>query len=332
MKICIFGFEKSEVVPTEVNSPWLSFIEELKKAGHEIIDKNEIDSQTVCIFNKYIKAQDKLCRKARIPNNLKIMILWEPPANSNKTYRAIQKNLFGKIFTPSKEWYFSNKSEVFLWPQILGVFKNSINHRIEKFVFIGSNKFSFGDKELYTLRRQVLSLDNGRLIDLYGLGWQKNKIYLTKNLLKSILNTPISKISLFKIFNLYRYKVNSGKGLCSSKFETATGYKYALVIENSNDYISEKLFDAVASGCITFYVGPNLAKMGYSEDLAIQLEENAQGIIETMHRFIHEAKRKQTEAILKKQNVAFMTINKRNNNIQVFQDLANSVNKYIKEL
>jgi hypothetical protein len=33
-------------------------------------------------------------------------------------------------------------------------------------------------------------------------------------------------------------------------------YKYSLVIENSSDYCSEKLFDAIISGSIPIYIGP----------------------------------------------------------------------------
>ena len=33
-------------------------------------------------------------------------------------------------------------------------------------------------------------------------------------------------------------------------------YKYSLVIENSNDYCSEKLFDAIINGSIPIYIGP----------------------------------------------------------------------------
>ena len=51
-------------------------------------------------------------------------------------------------------------------------------------------------------------------------------------------------------------------------------YKYSIVIENSSDYVSEKLFDSLLSGCIPVYVGPDLSLYDLPENLYIQAEPN----------------------------------------------------------
>ena len=42
------------------------------------------------------------------------------------------------------------------------------------------------------------------------------------------------------------------------------------MIENSIDYFSEKLFDAIISGVAPIYVGPRLAEMGLPNEIAIE--------------------------------------------------------------
>jgi hypothetical protein len=52
------------------------------------------------------------------------------------------------------------------------------------------------------------------------------------------------------------------------------------VIENSADYLSEKLIDAVISGTIPIYVGPNLNTFGLPAELAYQVNGDLSSIRE----------------------------------------------------
>lgn len=72
-------------------------------------------------------------------------------------------------------------------------------------------------------------------IDLYGMGWEN-------------CNDPLIK----KVY----------LGVIKSKIEVIKNYKFAIVFENSNNDcggISEKIFDAMAAGCVPIYWGaPNV--------------------------------------------------------------------------
>jgi hypothetical protein len=48
--------------------------------------------------------------------------------------------------------------------------------------------------------------------------------------------------------------------------------KFSLVIENSSDYISEKLLDSLIDGCIPIYMGPSFEGTALNEDLVIRFE------------------------------------------------------------
>ena len=57
-------------------------------------------------------------------------------------------------------------------------------------------------------------------------------------------------------------------------------YKYAIIIENEADFVSEKLFDAIAAKCVPIYVGPDLSKYKKLSRCIIQLEPNLNKIVD----------------------------------------------------
>ena len=125
------------------------------------------------------------------------------------------------------------------------------------------------------------------------------------------------------------FRYIGGKGVCKDKFETLCQYKFSLVVENSNDYVSEKLFDSLAAKCLTFYIGPDLKKMGYNPDLAIEVPEQSVKVPEYLNNFVHDLDDLTFKKIIKKQQSAFLNENKLNNNNFVFRQIAASINRYI---
>jgi hypothetical protein len=55
-------------------------------------------------------------------------------------------------------------------------------------------------------------------------------------------------------------------------------YRYALVIENSAEYMSEKLMEALFAGCIPIYVGPDPQEYGIPKELVIWTKPNIRAI------------------------------------------------------
>jgi hypothetical protein len=73
-------------------------------------------------------------------------------------------------------------------------------------------------------------------------------------------------------------KSSNWKGAPADKREVGKLYKYALVIENSKEFITEKIFDALFSGCIPIYVGPKLEEFGFPKSLYVQADANLRDI------------------------------------------------------
>lgn len=47
-------------------------------------------------------------------------------------------------------------------------------------------------------------------------------------------------------------------------------YRYSIVIENSQSYISEKLFDVIVAGSVPIYVGPKLEEFSIPSEIALE--------------------------------------------------------------
>ena len=70
--------------------------------------------------------------------------------------------------------------------------------------------------------------------------------------------------------------------------EVLKKYRYALVIENSLDYVSEKLFNAMAAGCRALYIGESLSEYGPSPSSVVVVKPDPKLIVEAMSKMLDE--------------------------------------------
>ena len=131
--------------------------------------------------------------------------------------------------------------------------------RNKKIVMIFGNKGrrSSNRFDLYDLRKNVISVADNKyssVVDLYGMSW--DHVHFSRHhLLRYINKFPfITKIlrKFVRVPKIYR-------GPVESKYETLAQYDFAICPENyngQNGYITEKIWDAMKSGCIPIYSGP----------------------------------------------------------------------------
>jgi hypothetical protein len=150
-------------------------------------------------------------------------------------------------------------------------------------VLINSNLLSLASDEMYSLRRILAYKSND--IDLYGYGWNKGMKPSMKALLievRKYIRNPLSiKVKGLKYY--FRYQENY-KGSVDNKIHTMENYRMAIVIENSLDYVSEKIFDSFSAGCIPIYVGPDLNEYEIPRSLYIQAEPSESGVKEAIEK------------------------------------------------
>jgi hypothetical protein len=155
--------------------------------------------------------------------------------------------------------------------------------RIDRFAIINANKMSFAKGELYTLRR--IAAQKSSDIDVWGFDWDMPWFRRATKAFEELL-IPLKHgfgIKPAAIKGWYKSPL-SFKGISEDKLSTLASYKYALVIENSIEYMSEKLFDSLFAGTFPIYVGPNPVDFGMPEFVAIHARPDIDSIMKAIEQ------------------------------------------------
>lgn len=164
-----------------------------------------------------------------------------------------------------------NDFPVLKWPQTWREPQVEVK-REKKAVVINADKWSFVSGQLYWLRASISAKSDDVIV--YGHGWNRNIFvrlsHRAYELLRTIKSGVIPNLKgLIFLASTPRLYL----GTVQDKIATMSKYKVALVIENSQELMTEKLFDAWFAGCVPVYVGPPLAPFGIPESLVIRCEE-----------------------------------------------------------
>jgi hypothetical protein len=323
LKILITGQAGEEVFPFENSGPWELFRKEILSQGHQICANGFYDKADAVIANSFNKKLSKYMNKMNIPLKRRALIAWEPYVVDRENYKQKNLNQFGTIFAPSVMWAEKTKAITFNWPQdaikIEGISRNW-KQRKNKIILIQGNKFSAVKGEMYSTRRKAIRTFNESDFSLFGTNWNRGLVYDCHKWLKSAFETPLRDLSLRSIQGAGSHYSNY-EGQIDDKFEVLKTFKIALVIENSLDFVSEKLFDAVRAGCIVVYVGPNLKKFNLPEESAISLSPNINDIKKTCYQLLSLADPDQ-EIISHRQTSALFKVSNNWQNTKILPKLA----------
>ena len=161
--------------------------------------------------------------------------------------------------------------------------KIASSERIDRFAIVNANKMSFAIGELYTLRR--IAAQKSSDIDVWGFDWDMPWFRRVTKAFEELL-IPLKHgfgIKLAATKGWFKAPL-SFKGTSKDKLSTLASYKYALVIENSIEYMSEKLFDSLFAGTLPIYVGPNPADFGIPEFVAIHAKPDINSIMKAIEQ------------------------------------------------
>jgi hypothetical protein len=322
-------------MPVGTAGPWFDFWNTLQSFQHEVAEDNYGEKIDALVANSHSTEAIQECNLNQIPKNRRILILWEPKIVIPKTYSRKTLSNYGKIFTPSVDWAENLNSESFLWPQ-LNLQNNMPNfdiweQRKNKATIVLANKFSACKGELYSLRRKIAyKTQNSELLDLYGSKWNLGAVYDLRHYIGNLLRTPIKDISFTSCkYLMKRYK--NFKGLSADKIETMSNYRISVVIENSADYISEKLFDSISSGAITIYIGPDIEKYGLDKNCVIQCKPKTKDIINRI-KFLQSLSTHEQVEMAKLQYLSLLKTSGSWEGHNVLKNLALSVNDYLESI
>ena len=145
---------------------------------------------------------------------------------------------------------------------------------LERIVMICDHKFSASRTSYYSIRREIIRRLEMRQIpiDLYGPNWKMPRSIEFRKRFAALRSTfwIFDNFSINEVFSnmFYNYKHYVGESI--DKMVTQSRYRFSLVVENDRHVLSEKLFDSIFAGCITFYIGRSAAEP-ILEDLCIRL-------------------------------------------------------------
>jgi hypothetical protein len=207
------------------------------------------------------------------------LVRMEPSVVLPANFSRLRRKQFGREITVGGRP--TGKSDAVHWPLVFPsetewtIFRKA--ERSERIVLINGNKMSFVKGELYSLRRKSINtLEN---LDLYGTEWDSRFSQRLFIAVRSLLHAALSlRLPIVSGISLWFQRYPKSKGPVEDKLATMSRYKYALVIENSAEYMSEKLMEALFAGCIPVYVGPNPEEFGVPKDLVIWTKPNTLAI------------------------------------------------------
>lgn len=289
-RICVLQHNSNKDMRRISTKPWSVFFDTLTNSGNLIVGVE--DSPDVII---HMNGHPKIIRKMQSQNRkvLNILILWESGVTRPSDSKEEKTKDYNYIFSPSPMWIKGKNVFYFNWPngivhteQIEG---DSAHRRLNRVIMLAGNKISFISGELYSLRRLYLK-NNNEIIDVYGSGWNSNR-HVLKSIFKALVKFLVSKTWSRPTLDVNAFlKANNYYGSVCDK-SILLKYEFALVIENEATYVSEKLFDAIAFGCIPLYVGPNLEEFGIPMNVAFALNRDPKKSVD-LSSLIH-SKRKE---------------------------------------
>lgn len=223
----------------DCNKPFIELRNAAEKLGHSLKVTKDITNSTnvaaiVVITTKHLNPEF-FRQLEKYPLEKRILFLYESPLLEGWAHIPDITKHFGKTFTMLDNFVDNKTYFKFYMPQpYLSMLKNIPDFAKKKFcTLIAGNKNWNNEKnrnELYSERKKTIkffeSLHQNEF-DLYGIGW-----------------------------NTKEYP--SYKGNITNKAQILQQYKFCICYENIQNvfgYVSEKIFDCMAAGCVPVYWG-----------------------------------------------------------------------------
>lgn len=289
--ICSLGVTAKGNLAGFLENPAGQLVKYLEGQGHTVVDYTDSQATHFVSLDHHGIALRHISK--HIPTNKRVLVVQEPlvvlPANYSK---RVQRN-YGAIVSLTPE-----VGQVALpwpqadWPEMVIEQKDKQSSSI---ILVNSNKSSFIPGSMYGLRRKVMRafLSNKIQFDLAGSGWDRNGVSQIKHNLTgiayAIINGFIPRLSEYS-FPTKNNQFLRKHGIVDNKYELMAEKEFAVVIENSKTYISEKLFDAIIAGCIPLFCGPELSRFGIPEEVAVVLPDNPKAFVNAYFSLTPEEK------------------------------------------
>ncbi|MCK5632957.1 hypothetical protein KAH94_04360 [bacterium] len=228
------AFESPDCERDGVAIPYFNLKQAFLKLGYQMrivkSPENLQDAEMILCFNvKNLVDQYRASSKEKL-----VLFAFEPEAVLPENYQKKYHDYFSKVYTYCDDFIDNVKYFKFYYPRgLFDVTLSDCSFEEKKLSAMINCKKNYPHRlSLYGERRRVIEFFENKYhgdFDLYGFGWSKKD---SKNY----------------------------KGTVASKVATLKDYKFSFVYENMRDFsgwVSEKPFDAMISGCVPVYWGPD---------------------------------------------------------------------------
>ena len=233
----------------------------------------EHDGPSLALASKSVKLENRT------------LIIVEPRSVHPEQFRKKVRSNYGREITLSRRHWMGTLSEI--WhgghlgsPEavIAEVTKSQNTIRQPNTVgLINENKFSLVSGNEYKRRYRVINefLERKHEFSLAGSYWDKSLSWTFAKQAHSAIRTfsaglipDLRECHLpLRVQNKYLNYV----GRVDSQFAFLRTVQFAIVIENEANYVTEKILNALISGCVPVYFGPPLSEFGIPDEIAIQI-------------------------------------------------------------
>jgi len=324
MNVVVLGYQAEPDFLINAQGPWKKFKDRLIDSNLLLVDPAREKNFHILIANCHSEKFIKLAESLSIPKSRRVLIIWEPSVVDRKIYSKKVIGNYGHVYTPSIEWAKKTNAISFKWPQEL-ISKEDIwinwESRKKRIAIIQGNKFSACKGELYSFRRKVIGKMNS--IDLYGTDWNRGFVFDVNRWLRSLRKYRLGEISL-KSFYYIGKNYDNYFGNVDSKLEVLKNYKISIVVENTTDYVSEKIFDSIRAGCVTVYIGPKLTDYGITKEVAFQVNPNYEELNQLIEELLAKSDKDLYE-IAVAQRASLKRIARQWEDFEVFDSLAKKI-------
>jgi hypothetical protein len=273
-------------IPTLEEMGWCTFSSVLQDLGLSVTyDASTIDSSSWIIsFNNY---RDRRRLLDSVAPSRRIGIVLEPRVTSPYTHRTVLEGDFSVVFAGSPMWFPGTRVSVFRWPQAISGDRIPIAQQYPYDVTaLSGDKYSAIPGSLYGLRRRIgREFDRqGIRLAMFGRGWSDPPIRRWGRAARACVKSAQEYIppDLALAAQAMNWRPRRHLGVASTKRQALSFAPASLVIENSADYVSEKLFDVLVHGVVPLYVGPPLEQFGIPGSLVVQCGMDPQHVVETV--------------------------------------------------
>lgn len=140
--------------------------------------------------------------------------------------------------------------------------------------FVGANKVGLNSNGNYSIRRRLVKELLPIGLEVYGILWNdglKKRLLNRTSMVLWGLKTQ-QRPPILAIFSDLFCKYKTINRVIDDKNNVLLKSKFSLIVENSDQIITEKLFDSIFAGSIPVYYGAALSKFGLPDGLAVEIK------------------------------------------------------------